>query len=32
MNKFLKLNASNYFEFDEEEEVELALEVQNNII
>ena len=33
MNKFLKLNASDYFDFDEEEEeVELALEVQNDTI
>ena len=31
MNKFLKLNASDYFDFDEEE-VELALEVENDTI
>ena len=31
MNKFLKFNASNYFDFDEEE-VELSLEVQNDTI
>ena len=32
MNEFLKLNASDYFDFDEEEEVELALEVENDTI